>query len=123
EIAETLSSFPGVIEANVYGVEVANTDGRAGMAALVLEQEIDMTALYQYLSHELATYAIPVFLRIQQEIEITGTFKHRKVDLVKAGFNLSEIEEPLYFADHVIGAFVILDDDLYTRIEQGEIRV
>lgn len=36
EVAEVLSGYPGIDMVNVYGVQVAGTDGRAGMVAFVL---------------------------------------------------------------------------------------
>jgi acyl-coenzyme A synthetase/AMP-(fatty) acid ligase len=39
EVSEVLGRFPGVIDANVYGVEVPGHDGRAGCAALLLNPE------------------------------------------------------------------------------------
>src|SRR3974390_1892619 len=86
EVAEALGVVPGVKEANVYGVQVPGQDGRAGMAALVVGPEFDPATLPAKLSANLAAYARPVFLRLQPEMEITGTFKLRKVDLVNEGF-------------------------------------
>lgn len=36
EVAEVLSQFPGVVEANVYGVQLPGHDGRAGAVALLI---------------------------------------------------------------------------------------
>jgi len=41
EVAETISAFPGVLEATVYGVAVPGHDGRAGMAAVVVDNVAD----------------------------------------------------------------------------------
>ena len=40
EVAEVLCSFPGVLEANVYGVHWPGHDGRAGMASLLLQSVV-----------------------------------------------------------------------------------
>ena len=37
EVAEAIGTFPGVDDANVYGVTVPGRDGRAGMAAIVCD--------------------------------------------------------------------------------------
>ena len=37
EVAEALAAVPGIKEVNVYGVDVPGADGRAGMAALVVD--------------------------------------------------------------------------------------
>ncbi|RIK90028.1 MAG: hypothetical protein DCC71_25725 [Proteobacteria bacterium] len=78
EVAECLAVFPGVAEANVYGVEVPGCEGRAGMAAIVADDALDLDALYAHLQDQLPRYAQPLFLRRVPAIEVTGTFKHRK---------------------------------------------
>ena len=123
EVAEVLTVEPGIREVNVYGVAVAGTDGRAGMAALVTTPDFDVDALAARIDAELAFYARPLFLRILPEMEITGTFKHRKVDLVREGFDPRQIRDPLYFRDPGAGRFVPLDVALLERIESGQIRL
>lgn len=79
---------PAIQEINVYGVAVPGCEGRCGMAMLVLTvsaAQFNFAALYQHIYTQLPSYARPIFLRISREIEVTGTFKHRKVDLVQAG--------------------------------------
>jgi fatty-acyl-CoA synthase len=123
EVAEAISIFPGIKEANVYGVKVPGTDGRAGMAALVTGGPIDLAKFKTHLEKNLAAYARPVFLRMQGEIEITGTFKHRKVELVKEGYDPRTVSDPLYFLDPVDGQYVTLTPELYDRLVAGEIRL
>ena len=38
---------------------------------------------------QLPSYARPLFLRIQPEMDITSTFKHKKTELQKEGFDPS----------------------------------
>jgi fatty-acyl-CoA synthase len=123
EVAETLGNVPAIVEANVYGVAVPGKDGRAGMAALVTEGEIDFTALRAYLVKCLPDYARPVFLRIGGAIEVTATFKQKKMDLVKQGFDPSLTTDPIYFDDPQRKGFVRLDAETYARICSGEIRL
>ncbi len=123
EVAEAISVFPGVHEANVYGVHIPNTDGRAGMAAIVSDEKIDPNKLKVHLKKELPDYAQPLFLRMQQEIEITGTFKHRKVELVKDGFDPSAIEDPIYFDHPEAKEYVPLTPELYEKICSGTLRL
>jgi fatty-acyl-CoA synthase len=122
EVAEVLSVCPGVKEANVYGVAVPGQDGRAGMAALVVDDRFDPMALAERCARELPAYARPLFLRLLPQIEVTGTFKHRKVELVKEGFDPAVIANPLYFLDGERG-YVPLDAELHGRIVRGEQRV
>jgi fatty-acyl-CoA synthase len=123
EVAEAISIFPGIKEANVYGVKVPGTDGRAGMAALVTAGPIDFAKFKAHLEKNLAAYARPIFLRMQPEIEITGTFKHRKVELVKEGYDPRTVADPLFFLDPVDSQYVPLTPELHDRIMAGEIRL
>ncbi len=123
EVAEVLSMVDGVHEANVYGVAIEGTDGRAGMAALVVDEGFDLEALGRVIESELAFYARPVFIRLLPQMEITGTFKHRKVDLVKEGFDPRQLTDPIYFRSPEDGRYVPLDSEAHDRILGGEIRI
>ncbi|XP_071482149.1 long-chain fatty acid transport protein 2-like [Diadema antillarum] len=89
EVSHVLSCFPDIEEANVYGVYVPGHDGRAGMAAIVVRKGaiIDYGDLYRHVTSSLPTYAQPKFLRMVGATDLTSTFKHKKSDLVKRGFN------------------------------------
>ena len=122
EIAEVMVEFPGVKQANVYGVIVPGADGRAGMATLVTEPEFDLAAFRAHLVTRLPSYARPLFLRIRSEMEVTGTFKYTKTDLARQGYDPSATADVLYFNHPEREAFVRLDQALYDRIQAGEIR-
>jgi acyl-CoA synthetase (AMP-forming)/AMP-acid ligase II len=85
EVAECLGKFPGVAEANVYGVLVPNHEGRAGCAALHLTHDIDFNALLQYTRERLPRYAVPVFLRVVKASTHIHNHKQNKVPLRKEG--------------------------------------
>ncbi|MEM7766011.1 MAG: long-chain-acyl-CoA synthetase [Pseudomonadota bacterium] len=116
EVGDALSQFGGIEHANVYGVPVPGTDGKAGMAAITARADLDVDALYAHLTGRLPAYARPLFLRIQPEAETTGTFKYRKVELVQEGFDPSEVSEPLYFAHPERQTYVPLTDEDYKTI-------
>lgn len=123
EVAEAISVFPGIKEANVYGVKVPGTDGRAGMVSLVTASALDLKEFKSHLDRNLPAYARPIFVRIQGEIEVTGTFKHRKVELVKEGYDPSVVKDPMHFLDPVTSQYVPLTQDIFNRINAGEIRL
>ncbi|HUO87705.1 MAG TPA: long-chain-acyl-CoA synthetase [Rhizomicrobium sp.] len=123
EVSEAISIFPGVKEANVYGVSVAGMDGRAGMAALVTGTDFDISRLAEALSRNLPAYARPVFVRLLPELEITGTFKQRKVDLVKDGFDPATIRDPLYWLDPRAGQYVPLTRQASEAIAAGAVKL
>lgn len=119
EVAEIVNVFPGVKEANIYGVTVPGAEGRAGMVSLVTDGDLDFEAFKTYLEKELPSYARPLFLRLLPKMDVTGTLKHRKVDLVRDGFDPHEIEDPLYVLDPDAKAYVPLTEARYARIQQG----
>ena len=123
EVAEALSVFPGVKEANVYGVEVPGGEGKAGMAALVTDARFDLPALALYLEKNLPFFARPVFLRFQQTIETTSTFKQRKVELQKQGFDPATIADSLYVRDAGSGHYVPLTPQLHRDICDGNVKL
>jgi len=123
EVAEVISGVAGIEEANIYGVEIPGTDGRAGMAAVVTNEEFDLDALDRIVEEGLASYARPIFIRILPQMEITETFKHRKVDLVRDGFDPTKLEDRLYFRDPEKGRHVALDVGAFERIQAAQIRL
>jgi fatty-acyl-CoA synthase len=123
EVAEVLSTAPGVLDANVYGVTVANLDGRAGMVAMVAGPDLDLPALHAHVARNLPPYARPMFLRMMPEVEVTGTFKYRKVDLVKQGFDPAVIPEPIYFDHPVQNAYVALTPEVFADIMAGRFKM
>src|SRR5206468_4777518 len=46
EVAEAICRFPGIREAIVYGVAVPASDGRAGMAVVVVDRPLDLGGLH-----------------------------------------------------------------------------
>jgi fatty-acyl-CoA synthase len=123
EVSEAFGIVQGVKEANVYGVAVPGMDGRAGMAALVTGAEFDITSLGKMLAANLPVYARPIFLRLLPEMEITGTFKMRKVELVKEGFDPSTIADPLYVLDAATNSYTPLDAARYADIISGRAKL
>jgi fatty-acyl-CoA synthase len=119
EVAEAICAFPGIREATVYGVSVPGADGRAGMATLVVDGELDLTAFRAHLQNRLPEYAHPLFLRIQKELETTGTFKFTKTVLVRQGYDPDATEDELFFYDRERSTFVPLSRELYDRIQAG----
>jgi fatty-acyl-CoA synthase len=123
EVSEAICAYHGIKHANVYGVTIPGTEGRAGMATLVTEDELDLAEFRQHLMSRLPPYARPLFLRIRKDIDLTGTFKYSKTELVRQGYNPVASEDALYFDDLESGGFTRLDQELYDRIQTGGIRI
>jgi fatty-acyl-CoA synthase len=123
EVAEVISRYPGVDEANVYGVKIDQIDGRAGMAAITPGEAFRIDGLRDYLVRELPNYARPLFVRMAPAIETTGTFKYRKIDLVREGFDPAKVEHDIYFDHPDEHLYVRLTPDLYAQIQGGAFKL
>lgn len=123
EVGEILNGFPQVRIANVYGVEIPGTDGRAGMAALTLkegEDQLDLEAFSDYVNNELPAYARPIFVRVEQDMEVTGTYKMVKNHLQEEGYNPEKVSDPLYVMKPGSNRYEPLDADFYREIADGK---
>jgi acyl-CoA synthetase (AMP-forming)/AMP-acid ligase II len=123
EVAAAITAFPGVVDANVYGVAIPGADGRAGMAEIVCAGTIDLAAFRVHLTRSLPRYAHPVLLRMRSQIDVTPTFKQRKHSDAQEGFDPSTCPDALYIHDPDRCAYVVLDPPLYERIRSGKMRL
>ena len=120
EVAAILRAAAGVSGAEVYGVAVPHADGRAGMAALTVARDFDLAALHAHVAANLPRYARPVFVRLLDALDLTGTFKVKKAALAEDGFDVSHIDR-LYIDDG--GGYRPLTPDAYAAIVSGERRL
>ena len=126
EVAGILNACVGISETNVYGVKIPNTDGRAGMAAILLHpgSTFDPAAFYQYVSKRLPGYARPLFVRLIQEMDVTGTLKQRKIAFYSDGYNPEKAQpDPLYFRDDASRRYVRMTDEIFARLQEGTLRL
>lgn len=87
------------------------------MATLVMQpgQRFDPVACHQRAAKALPSYAIPLFIRVKADADITATFKLRKVDLQKSGYAAVAGDE-LYAADAAAGRYVALSEESLSRL-------
>ena len=123
EVAEILNSYHEVNMANVYGVKVANSEGRAGMVAFNCNiEKFDWLSFSDFVSKKLPSYAQPVFVRIIDELETTGTFKLKKNDLREEAFHLDKVNGDLVFVKKPgKNSYERLDNDFYQSIKSGDV--
>lgn len=125
EVEAACNRFDGIEQAVVYGVQLPNADGRAGMAALSFAHPPDaetLQRLAQHLCAELPAYAVPLFLRLRGEQETTSTFKFRKGTLKQEGFDPAKVDEPLYVLRDRATGYEPLTPELFARIVDGTLR-
>jgi fatty-acyl-CoA synthase len=117
EVADSLGDFPGLETITVYGVQVPGFEGRAGMAAIVMQpgHTFDPEAFYRLACERVPRYAAPVFVRIASAPDLTTTFKLRKVDLQREGYDAAQIADPLYVRDERAGRYVPLTPEAVDR--------
>ena len=114
EVGEIINSFDQIKFCNVFGVEIPGADGRAGMASLTLNEGVealDLTEFSAFVREALPSYAVPVFLRIDEDIDVTGTFKMLKGDLRKQGYDISQIDGPVYVMKNGATVYAPLEAD------------
>lgn len=122
EVEAQVSNVAGYKDSIIYGVQVPNTEGRAGMAAIFdPERSVHIDSFAANLRNILPNYAMPQFLRFLSKLDLTGTFKLRKVDLQKEGFNPNEIKDRLYYLAST-GKYEVLTPEIYKKIQEHVIK-
>ena len=118
ELENILSALPGIDMANVYGVRIPHTDGRAGMAALTFQpgEAFDPAAFYAFVNERLASYAVPVFVRLSAAADMTTTFKLRKGPLQREGYDPALTGEPVFVADPEARTYVPVTAEALARL-------
>jgi citronellyl-CoA synthetase len=100
EVENILLQHPNICEAVAYGVEIRNTNGRAGMAAITPAESLatlDFSELLAFAREQMPAYAVPLFLRVKVKMETTGTFKYQKTRLKDEAFDLAKTgDDPIY---------------------------
>ncbi len=119
EVETVLSGYEGPSVVNVYGVAIPGTEGRAGMVALTYPENtaFDPMGFYAYARDHLASYAVPVFVRLTDAAEMTSTFKLKKVQLQREGYDPAAVnDDPLFVADPEAGTYVPLTRQALDRL-------
>ena len=126
EVGEIINRYDEVIFSNVYGVEIPGTDGRAGMAAIVLREDLDMQdmdihSISKHIHQNLPSYARPIFLRLLNELPTTSTHKLQKNDLRDQAFHLDKVTDSLLVLRPGEQVYSRLDSDFYDQIMQRSV--
>ena len=125
EVEAVVNSFDQVSESSVYGVTIPGTDGRAGMASIIVEkgvEDFDFEGLLDVLRKGLPSYAIPLFIRLRTEFETTETLKIRKSECKKEGCDPAKVTDPLYVLLPGDSSYVPMTQALYEEIVDGKHR-
>ncbi|MDA8999479.1 long-chain-acyl-CoA synthetase, partial [Gammaproteobacteria bacterium] len=123
EVAEIINQYSQVNMANVYGVQIPNAEGRAGMVAFNCDlNEFNWDNFAEYMSDALPSYARPVFVRIIKELETTGTFKLKKNELRDEAYHLDKVSnDKVFIKKPGTNSYVELDNETYQDIANGSV--
>ncbi|XP_018058160.1 PREDICTED: long-chain fatty acid transport protein 4 isoform X2 [Atta colombica] len=122
EIEAIISNFINYRDCIVYGVEIKDTEGKAGMAAIYdADETLDINKVTVDIKEQLPAYARPQFVRILTKIDLTGTFKLKKKDLQEEGYNPYKVQDKLYYLNAKLG-YQLLTLEVYDQIQQGKIK-
>ncbi|RMP68317.1 hypothetical protein ALQ18_00014 [Pseudomonas marginalis pv. marginalis] len=126
EVENVLLQHPQIAEVVAYGVEIDNTNGRAGMVAITPSESLaclDMRELLQFAHGRLPHYAVPLFLRIKVKMDTTGTFKYQKVRLKEEAFDPHKAgTDPVYAWLPGADCYVPVTGELLAQIQGGQFR-
>ena len=94
------------------------------MAAILdPDGSLDVKNLAEGLAKVLPTYARPLFIRVVATIELTGTYKLRKVDYQKESFHLDKVQDAVYLLDPKSQSYVPFTAELYDQLKSGAMRI
>ncbi|MGH8351184.1 MAG: long-chain-acyl-CoA synthetase [Pseudomonas sp.] len=126
EVENILLKHPSISEAVAYGVEIRNTNGRAGMAAITPAESLatlDFSELLAFAREQMPAYAVPLFLRVKVKMETTGTFKYQKTRLKDEAFDPGKTgDDPIYAWLPGTQTYVQVTEQLLSDIQGGKYR-
>ncbi|PVZ54858.1 long-chain-acyl-CoA synthetase [Pseudomonas sp. B1(2018)] len=126
EVENILLQHPHISEAVAYGVEIRNTNGRAGMAAITPSESLatlDFSELLAFAREQMPAYAVPLFLRVKVKMETTGTFKYQKTRLKDEAFDPGRTgDDPIYAWLPGTQTYVEVTEQLLSDIHGGKYR-
>ena len=89
---------------------------------LIFFLEKQREELFNACSENMPSYQRPIFIRVQPDMEVTGTFKHRKVELVKEGYEISKFSEKLYFYSKSDKNYIPVTQAMVDDINSGKLK-
>lgn len=123
EVAETIGAFPGIAEANVYGVQIPHHEGRAGCAAIQISPPaagaLDYQQLAQFASQKLPKYAVPVFVRLLSGASHIHNLKQNKAPLRDEGIDLQRVRDQMLWLRG--GTYIPFVQEDWEAIQRGDI--
>ena len=125
EVEKAIDTFRGVSSSAVYGINIAGSDGKAGMAAIIKDEDtpLDISGLAGHLKTKLPKYAVPLFVRFVPDFEWTATHKIKKTKLKTEGYDPSQVKEGVYVLLPGSEGYVALSNEIYLDIVAGKYKL
>jgi citronellyl-CoA synthetase len=125
EVEKAIDTFRGVSSSAVYGINIPGSDGKAGMAAIIKDENIplDISKLAGHLKERLPKYAIPLFVRFVPDFEWTATHKIKKTKLKTEGYDPSQVKEEIYVLLPGSESYVALNNEIYRDMMAGKYKL
>ncbi len=120
EVENMISQFEDVSDVIVFGVEIPETNGKAGMAVLWLNHEAEFKPqqFYSFISQRMPPFALPIFVRIARAaMETTATFKYKKNDLKKQGYEIAGSADEVWVCLPGASSYTRLDESTLADIK------
>ena len=80
-----------------------------------------LAKIYSHIEKELPVYARPLFLRVIKEMPLTVTYKQKKVEAVKEGFDPTVVKDPLFFINQKQKTYIPLTIDNMDGVLQSRL--
>ncbi|XP_058054806.1 long-chain fatty acid transport protein 4 [Anopheles bellator] len=123
EVEGVITTIVGLKDCAVYGVDIPEIEGKAGMAAVVdPEGKVDMEQLAAGIRASLPPYARPLFIRVLSEVPMTTTFKLKKRELQVDGYDLGKVKDPIYYLQSN-GTYRLFTPEDHESIRSGKARL
>ena len=122
EVESIISTIIGHYDVIVYSVAIPGTEGRAGMVAIA-KTEINLDSLLASFRQRLPHYSVPLFVRLIAAPELTVTFKYKKANFKKAGFDINSVADPIFFLDPRCNEYVPLNTEIFNLLMESKLRL
>ena len=124
EVEKAIDGYPGVSSSAVYGITLPGSDGKAGMAAIVRQdnEAFRLDGLADYLRNILPKYAVPLFVRFVPDFEWTATHKIKKTNLKNDGYDPARLQQDIYVLLPESGKYEVLSQEIHNNITAGKYR-
>jgi putative long chain acyl-CoA synthase len=118
QVAGIIADLPFAERVVVYGVRFADREGRVGMAAIKRRPGYRVTPrqMFEHVGQQLIPAAIPRFIRIVDDFEMTASFKVVKHRLQAEGADPTIVKDRLYWYDASKGTYSRLNAKIYPQV-------